>query len=259
MGWRKMFSMLRPRSGFRPAAAEERSLDALRQDWDMLGVADPYWAILADPSKKGNRWDPEEFMATGVQEIEQALAYAKTLPVRLGHDRALDFGCGLGRLSRALAKHFNRVDGVDISEEMLQRAGVLNRCVSGCRFHHVTTTQLPFKKRTFDFVYSRLVLQHMNLEFAIAYVKEFMRVLKPGALAVFQAPSRNLVDGRASVASPVSLPQGTAYVEMHAHPREAIERAVASAGGSVLDVRPDNCAGDAFESVCYAATRLARR
>ncbi len=37
----------------------------LRRNWDALGKTDPFWAILSVPDKKGNRWDLDEFLATG--------------------------------------------------------------------------------------------------------------------------------------------------------------------------------------------------
>ena len=40
---------------------------------------------------------------------------------------ALDFGCGAGRLSRALAAHFEHVVGVDVSASMIETARALNR------------------------------------------------------------------------------------------------------------------------------------
>jgi SAM-dependent methyltransferase len=51
-----------------------------------------------------------------------------------GADRALDFGCGLGRLSRALGERFADVLGMDISPAMAEQATRLNRRVAACRF-----------------------------------------------------------------------------------------------------------------------------
>jgi hypothetical protein len=41
---------------------------------------------------------------------------------------------------------------------------------------------------------------------------------------------------------------------MHAHPIERIEAALESRGASVVEVQPDPCAGEYFESVRFAAT-----
>jgi SAM-dependent methyltransferase len=51
----------------------------------------------------------------------------------------------------------------------------------------------------FDFIYTNIVLQHMRPEYSKAYLKEFLRVLSPGGLLVFQLPTemRRLADSSA--------------------------------------------------------------
>jgi ubiquinone/menaquinone biosynthesis C-methylase UbiE len=105
--------------------------------------------------------------------------------------RALDFGCGVGRLSRPLGERFRECVGLDISEGMLKLARELNDDRPNCRFVVNDAPDLgQFETASFDFVYSSLVLQHMpSAEMVEAYVSEFLRVLRPGGLAVFQTLS----------------------------------------------------------------------
>src|SRR5690606_32735946 len=93
-----------------------------RRQWEALGASDPYWAVLTDPTKRHGKWDKEEFFRTGAREIDGALSRAAAfgMPIRSGI--ALDYGCGVGRLTRALAERFERVIGVDISAAMLAQA-----------------------------------------------------------------------------------------------------------------------------------------
>jgi hypothetical protein len=95
----------------------------------------------------------------------------------------------------------------------------------------------------------------MKTELALPYVREFVRVLAPGGLALFQAPSRNLVLERSSLSCPHEFAGHAAFMEMHGHPRGQVEAAVAEAGGQVLAVRADDSAGPAWESFIYAVTR----
>ncbi len=74
----------------------------LRQDWDAFGKNDPMWAILTAPGKRGNKWQAEEFFETGGREIEELMKYVQSLGVSLSRRRALDFGCGVGRLTQAV-------------------------------------------------------------------------------------------------------------------------------------------------------------
>src|SRR6266545_7809449 len=90
-------------------------LNDLQTTWHTQGRVDPLWAILSDPAKKGRRWDAEEFFATGVREVERLMSYLRGLPgAALGRRAALDFGCGVGRLTQPLAEHFTEVVGVDL-------------------------------------------------------------------------------------------------------------------------------------------------
>ena len=67
-----------------------------------------------------------------------------------------------------------------------------------------------------DFIYSRIVLQHVNSRYAVrSYLSEFARVLAPGGLLVFQLPShipiRHRVQPRPrtySLLRGVGVPQG---------------------------------------------------
>ena len=163
-----------------------------QRDWNELGKADPYWAILSLPGTRHGRWRSEDFFATGPPDIAAALERFEALPSpRYG--RALDFGCGVGRLTRALATPFDHVTGVDISETMVQGARTLNSDVPGVDF--VVNDRDDLREvagdRSMDLVFSQLALQHVSSKAAIeSYLREFVRVLRPGGLIAFQLPSR---------------------------------------------------------------------
>ena len=100
----------------------DKQFNQLRQTWDYLGEHDPLWAILSFPQKRGNRWQLEEFFATGRDEIDAVLKDVANRFPDVPRCCALDFGCGVGRLTRALAAHFDRVIGVDVAASMIRQA-----------------------------------------------------------------------------------------------------------------------------------------
>ena len=87
------------------------SLRRLIRTWDELGRRDPLWAVLSHPDMQGGGWNLDRFLETGRNEVGAVLAHARTHRPDLATRRALDFGCGVGRLSQALAVHFDRVAG----------------------------------------------------------------------------------------------------------------------------------------------------
>lgn len=197
------------------------TLSIVQAGWDQAAREDAMFNILTDPSKANHGWTPGEFFEHGQVEIDQALA---RFDAPGGNGRALDFGCGVGRLTQALALHYKRVDGVDISEEMIGQARALNSN-RRVRYHHSTAPNLKaFMARSFDLVYSMLVLQHMPQKLQHGYVLEFFRVLKPGGAAMFEMP-----DG-----PDYQHPNG--WLSMYGVARNTVEGWISEAGGTLVDV-----------------------
>ncbi len=165
-------------------------IDRHHDDWEQLAELDPMWAILSSPERRFGNWDSDEFFATGELEAAQLLSRVDELGGLAGSGWALDFGCGVGRVSRALAKAFDHVVGVDISETMLARGRDLNSDVANVEFVHNAAPDLHvLGAQRFDLVYSSIVLQHQpSRELARAYIDELIRVLAPGGRLVFQIP-----------------------------------------------------------------------
>jgi SAM-dependent methyltransferase len=167
------------------------TLEGQRRDWETLADTDPLWAVLTDPARKGGRWEPEEFFATGEAELADVLATAAELGLPASGAAFLDFGCGAGRITRAAASRFERAVGVDIAEGMVETARRLNADRAGCEFVVNTRPDLSlFDDGAFDFAYSTIVLQHQpTRELAAGYLRELVRVVRPGGGLVFQLPT----------------------------------------------------------------------
>ena len=75
----------------------------LQEHWNALGEIDPFWAILSDPDKVGNKWDVAEFFQHWNEGNQRGDGVLESLGVEVRRRRALDFGCGTGRLSRRCA------------------------------------------------------------------------------------------------------------------------------------------------------------
>jgi SAM-dependent methyltransferase len=166
-------------------------LNQLKKNWDEFGKTDPLWAILTFPDRKGGKWDPEEFFASGRREIAAVMDKAQAFGLPARREAALDFGCGVGRLTQALCSWFDRCCGVDIAPSMIELARRYNAHGGRCEYVLNASSDLQmFPGGAFDLVYSKIVLQHMEPRYSTSYIGEFVRVLRPGGLVVFQIPER---------------------------------------------------------------------
>ena len=215
-------------------------------------------------------WGENEFFSTGAREIDQAMAYVGSLDRPGGRDLALDFGCGLGRLTRPLAQHFERVVGVDIAASMIAGARCLNSSCPNCDFLLNTGPDLRrLESGSFDFVYSVITFQHMRPELAKGYLAEFLRVVSDSGLILVQIPAglnggaAERIRHRARRLRRAPRRQTRLIVrrlrrkamEMHFIPKQDVLQCLDSAGGRAIDVRPNQKAGPLFESYWYAVVR----
>jgi len=161
-------------------------LERYVREWEGNAAADPLWVILTDPKRYGRAWDPREFYATGEEEVRRVFAFMAGAALPRPSGRFLDFGCGVGRISRALLPSFESGVGVDISARMVELASTN---VPGVEFvvnQGPTLAAVP--DASVDFVWSHIVLQHIPNRHQRGYLNELLRVLRPGGLAAFQLP-----------------------------------------------------------------------
>lgn len=245
------------------------SLSRSKKHWEDMGDLDPCWAILTEPGTKFGRWDLEKFFATGNSEISALTSAGEKLGLPKEHEWALDFGCGVGRLTRSLAPHFQNVVGIDISQSMLRQAIALNPHAN-CQFLLNDSDSLPFPSGHFDLIYTALVLQHVPEQKTIRrYISEFVRVLKTGGLLVMQIPHhvplRHRLQARPRIYAwlrSAGLSERLLYRKLGLHPipmnflhESDVISIIESGGGRTLQVVPDQRAGPHIPGRTYYATK----
>ncbi len=246
-----------------------------RADWDALGRLDPLYAILSGEERKHGRWDETEFFASGERDVGRLMAIAGRLGLPARRGEAFELGCGVGRLTRALADRFDRCVGVDISAEMIARARTLNADRPGCEWAVTRSADLrDFDSGRFDLVLSHLVLQHQPDKATIArYLAEMARILAPGGLMAVQVPAsmplrqrlqprRRLYGAlrRAHVPDRVLYDRlGLDPIRMNWLPRGRAVQALTGAGARIVDIElgwlGDRAATGREVNLTFLATR----
>jgi len=248
-------------------------LAAQADAWEDLGRVDPLWAVLTDPSRRGRRWSESEFLATGRDEVTQILDAAAQLGRPASRRTALDFGCGVGRLTLPLAEQFTSAVGVDISGAMVARARQIGVDRLNVRFEVLAPSgAVPFPDRSFDFVLSLYVLQHQpSRAVVVRQLAELARLVGPGGLLVVQLPApiprRHRIQPRRrayEVLRRLGLDERFLFDRLALSPMRLIGlpqadvRDVLTKGGlEVVDVRADHLSRSSMASFTYYAGRRA--
>ncbi|WP_020515491.1 class I SAM-dependent methyltransferase [Paractinoplanes globisporus] len=158
--------------------------------WETFAQEDAEWYIYTAPDVDFTTPEGRSlFERSGREDAAQILAEAGSHLT--GHGRALEIGCGVGRLTVPVSEQFSEVLAVDIAPTMLrklaentQRAGRDN--VRGFLSHEPWDAQGPV-----DLVYSLIVFQHIADWTAI--VEYFSRIgacLAPGGVCWVQFDTR---------------------------------------------------------------------
>lgn len=239
-------------------------LDGLRRNWDGLGRTDPLWAILAYPERLGGGWEGDEdaFFDSGRRAVDEVLATLDGHGLRPDRSaRALDFGCGVGRLTQGLARHYEHVDGVDVAASMIELAEAHNAAPEKISYHLNEAADLRlFEDASFDLILSIIVLQHIPNRLKRTYLSEFVRLLRPGGVAALTIPSHGdfTVEGivRRLPNSWQNVYRRRRYgyenvMEFHPLHRTKVEDALRRAGGEIAHVEREYMAGPRYTSFLY--------
>ena len=167
---------------------EHGLLERMRRDWNQRACEDAYYYAGFGRRKQ----ETAQFLAGG-GDIVQLLE--SELPWLHRRHRALEIGCGPGRLMHALAQQFAEIHGVDVSDEMVELARENLRDIANASVTRTNGTDLSgFPGESFDFVYSFAVFQHIpSREVVFRYLEEVCRVLKAGG--VFRGQFNGLPEG----------------------------------------------------------------
>ena len=244
------------------------SLEKIQSVYEALGRDDPLWAILTDDRFRGNKWDPREFFRTGQTEIEEVFCDLEAHHLDPRRGCAVDFGCGVGRLTQALCTRFDSVIGVDISSTMIDRAVKWNQYGNRCRYLVNTSDALiGIADGSVDFVYSNISLQHNPPRYQMRYIEEFLRVLRPGGLAAFQVrigphrPQGSLSERWYRLKSETLRPvykrlRGRPAVQAHTVSEQDVHTAVGARGTILYTVNTDRRRRASRQSLRYVVQKL---
>ena len=146
------------------------------EEWRARARKDPLHAVAAHPGTDGNRWNEEAFYALGRSDWADFRTHWEQYAGQLT-GTCVEVGCGAGRITHALCSTFERVIGIDVSEDMIDLA----RQAANAEYYVVEDASIPLSSASADAVFTCHVLQHFESEAdVVSALREGHRVLKPG-------------------------------------------------------------------------------
>lgn len=209
--------------------------------WLKYGNTEPYWSVLAEDRFRSSNIDVtrDKFYASGHGNIDIALRAVRRVGVDpTGFRTAIDFGCGVGRLTLALATHVGFVTGIDISAAHVRhaenraretQAGNVAFKVIG-NVSDISTTQKA------DFIISLIVLQHNPPPIMAEIFGRLLRLLNKRGVAYIQMPT--YIDGYVFDVGNY-LKNDKVDMEMNYLPQKTIFQIIRDEGCIPVEVRED--------------------
>ena len=167
------------------------------REWERFGKHDAYYGVLNQDKFRKAHLDEakEEFLKSGFPYIENVLANIKKhIDQDFKIDRAVDFGCGVGRLVVPLAKVAKEVIAIDVSTAMLleARKNCEARSISNVKFVK-SDDNLSCLDQRYSFIHSIIVFQHIPVHRGELIFNHLLSRLEPGGVCVvhFTYASKN--------------------------------------------------------------------
>jgi SAM-dependent methyltransferase len=212
------------------------SIKQMRDLWNSMNRKSKFGYISF--LQKGHEWDSAEFHLTGIRFVEQMCRRFQDYgTVKLDRANVLEIGCGVGRFLKPLACRFKQVYGVDISKRMLNSARKYCVGIPNIEYHlNDGRTLKEFQNDSLDYCVSAGVFQHIiEFEVILSYIKEALRILRPGGLFLFQFEgNRSSKNGKGIVGAKITASdldvglEGAPFKirEVSKDPRDAVHNVV---------------------------------
>ena len=214
--------------------------------WSRLGQEDAHWSVITNEKFRKDRINDhiDDFFAMGERDIERVEAALNRVNTSLSCIKsALDFGCGVGRLSIPLARRCTHVLGADISSNHLREAreNIRREAITNLDLSLINSIKSLRELQKFDLVFSLIVLQHNSPPVMLEILKALCSKVSDNGYLYLQAQTyKNGYEYDAKS----DLINTSMDMAMHVLPQNVFLQTIQDAGLTILEVSEDGSAWD---------------
>lgn len=159
--------------------------------WRTWGERDPYFGVITNPKFRRSQLTDEarsEFFASGEWHVNHVFDVCRQLTGgRFAPRLALDFGCGVGRVTLPLAERVDHVVGLDIAPAMLLEAQRNAKARGRDNVDwRVSDDALTAVTERFDFVHTCITLQHVEPTRGTRLFRRLLECIADGGVGAIQ-------------------------------------------------------------------------
>ena len=231
----------------------------LQAQWSRLGESEPFWSVLTHDEYLKSNLDQASMAAfydTGLQHAALIDGASERTGVELRRGLCLELGCGVGRITKHLARRFERVIAVDISPGNLRQGQAMaaREGLGNIEFRLLTSLDELSALAGADFFYSVITLQHNPPPIQSIILGELLGGLNAGGAFLFQTQTHH-----ADYSFDVSayLRSAVDEMDMHSLPMHEIMRLLTDRGCTVLEAQQDFWTGRFGSHTFFGLSRAA--
>jgi SAM-dependent methyltransferase len=218
--------------------------DRIKQSWEHLGDTRAHHSVLTNKDFLPNSLEQNigAFWKSGENEVKEIEAILKRHKLNIEEIKtAVEYGCGVGRVTVPLSKRVRAMHAYDISRPHLEYAK--EHANEECATINFNIVSDPLGKLLpCDLFYSRIVFQHNPPPIIYKLIENAMEALNPGGIAIFQVPI--YIKGYEFRLEDWMKKDHALDMQMHCIPQIAVFKMTVNYGCELLEIREDNWCGD---------------
>jgi SAM-dependent methyltransferase len=218
--------------------------DKIKQSWEHLGDTRAHHSVLTSKDFLPDSLEQNigAFWKSGENEVKEIEAILKRHNLNIEEVKtAVEYGCGVGRVTVPLSKRVRAMHAYDISRPHLDYANQYANEESTIINFHLVSDPLG-KLQPCDLFYSRIVFQHNPPPIIYKLIENAMEALNPGGIAIFQVPI--YIKEYEFRLEEWMKKDHALDMQMHCIPQTAVFKMTEKAGCKLLEIREDNWCGD---------------
>ena len=228
---------------------KKNDFDQLKNSWNTYGKTEPFWGVLTSENFKQHNINESElskFYQSGKHTIDRLEKILNQHQSTFKDKLVLDFGCGVGRLTKPCLEICKKIYGLDIGQSYLD---IAKKTVPTGEFFLVDNfNKLPDLPSNPDIIYSLITLQHNRPMLMKLYVFLLLKLLNKDGMALLHIPYK--------VNDYISHQDNHHRMEMHFLEKSDVRKLVNTVGCEILDIVETKYCGENIFDCIYVIRKI---